>query len=74
VIDVPVMKVKPAVPGSVVRFPRDRNRVLKDEGEDVPDGDLYWHRRIRDGSIERVDTDADVTPTGREPVSPLTTR
>jgi hypothetical protein len=63
------MKVKPAVPGSVVRFPSSRDRILKDEGEDVPD-ENYWHRRLRDGSVVLVDG----APTGREPVTPLTTR
>jgi len=63
------MKVKPTVPGSVVRFPRDKDRVLKDEGEDVPDDEMYWHRRLLDRSIVRVDG-----PTGLEPVAPLTVR
>jgi len=62
------MKVKPA-PGSTVRFPNDRTRTLRDEGEDVPDDDVYWNRRLRDGSVVRIGA-----PTGAEPVAPLTTR
>lgn len=63
------MKVKPSNAGEVVRFPNDRSRVLRAEGEEVPDGDIYWTRRLRDGSVVRVNE-----PTGNEPVAPLTTR
>jgi hypothetical protein len=63
------MKVKPAVSGSVVRFPYDPKRALKDEGEDVPDDDTYWNRWLRDGSVVRVGA-----PTGNEPIAPLSTR
>jgi len=63
------MKVKPVDPSAVIRFPNDPKRLLRAEGEDVPDGDNYWTRRVLDGSVKRVDE-----PTGREPVTPLTTR
>lgn len=63
------MMVKPARPGEIVRYPGDAQRVLPAEGAEVPDADNYWHRRLRDGSVVRV-----VEPTGREPVTPLTTR
>lgn len=36
---------------------------------DVPDTS-FWHRRIADREIELVDA----TPTGLEPIAPLTTR
>jgi hypothetical protein len=41
----------------------------------VPDT-TFWHRRRMDKSIVEVADDADAapTPTGREPVAPLTTR
>ena len=69
------MKVRPTVPGSVIRFPRDlrKDRQLADEGEEVPetgDDGLYWHRLIRSGDVTRIDA----APTGREPTTPLTTR
>jgi len=63
------MLVKPRIPGSVVRFPGDKTRVLKDEGEDVPGGDIYWTRRLLDGSVVRVDA-----PMPNAPIAPLTTR
>lgn len=82
------MKVKPATPGDVVRFPSDRSRVLRAEGENVPDGDIYWVRRLRDGSVVRVN-DAPAAsehspappaervedaPAASAPIPPLTTR
>lgn len=67
------MKVKPRVPGSVVRYPNDPQRRLRDEGDEVPetgDDSLYWHRLILSGDIVRLDA----APTGREPVTPVITR
>jgi Protein of unknown function (DUF2635) len=43
------MWVKPA-PGRTVRDPRSMAK-LPDEGREVPDGDLFWVRRIRDGDV-----------------------
>lgn len=68
------MKVRPTIPGSVIRYPSDpqKHRRLSEEGDEVPetgeDG-LHWHRLIRSGDVTRIDA-----PTGREPVAPLTTR
>lgn len=82
------MKAKPTNPGEVVRFPGDPRRILRLEGEDVPDDDLYWTRRLLDRSITRIveepadfaherakspGGDAAVVPLGA-PVSPLTAR
>jgi hypothetical protein len=43
------MWVKPA-PGRTVRDPRSMAK-LPDEGREVPDGDLFWVRRVRDGDV-----------------------
>lgn len=64
------MRVKPADPTAVIRDPHTK-RQLPAEGGDVPDGDVFWNRRLRDGSVVRV---VDESPTGREPIAPLTTR
>ena len=50
------MKVIPAQ-GRVVRDPRSM-MLLPEDGREVPDGDPFWARRIRDG---------DVTVAGQEP-------
>lgn len=63
------MKVKPAVPGSIIRDPHTR-RPLPDEGADVPETS-FWHRRLRDGDVVRITAGP---PSGMEPVAPLTTR
>lgn len=67
------MKVKPAIPGTVIRYPNDPRRRLPDEGDEVPEtgpDSLHWNRLLRTQEIVRV---ADA-PTGHEPVAPLTTR
>jgi hypothetical protein len=46
----------------------DGERVILD-AVDVPD-DNFWNRRLRAGEVVR----ADATPTGNEPIAPLTTR
>lgn len=43
------MHVKPAE-GRAVRDPRSM-RLLPEEGAEVPDGDLFWQRRVRDGDV-----------------------
>lgn len=66
------MKVKPAIPGAVIRDPISR-RALPEEGGDVPDTS-FWIRRLRAGEVvivgEREVTNL-VTP---ESVTPLMTR
>lgn len=62
------MKVKPAVPGAVIRDP-ETMRLLPEEGAEVPENN-FWIRRLRGGDVVRIDAE----PTGREPVTPLTTR
>lgn len=42
------MFVKP-VPGRRVRYPGDPSRLLPDEGAEVPDRDLFWRRRLKQG-------------------------
>ena len=63
------MRVKPVDPNAVIRDPVTL-RPLPAEGGDVPEN-TFWVRRLRAGEVVRID---DVTPTGREPVAPLTTR
>ena len=43
------MKVIPA-PGRSVRDPKNM-QLLPDEGREVPDGDAFWTRRLRDGDV-----------------------
>ncbi len=68
------MRVKPANPGAVIRDPQTKRR-LPDEGASVPDTN-FWHRRVRAGDVVLVEEEpaAREAPTGREPVTPLTTR
>lgn len=65
------MKVKPRIPGAVIRDPNTK-RPLPPEGADVPETS-YWIRRLGDGVTGDVVL-VDHPPTGREPVTPLTTR
>jgi hypothetical protein len=59
----PSMKVKPASDGLIVRHPirgAMPGRQLRVEGEEVPDDDNYWNRRLAAGDVVRVEeTDAD---------------
>lgn len=43
------MKVLP-VAGRAVRDPRNM-QLLPETGRDVPDGDPFWVRRVRDGDV-----------------------
>ena len=43
------MLVKP-VPGRTVRDPHSM-ALLTEEGREVPDGDAFWLRRLRDGDV-----------------------
>lgn len=44
------MKVKPA-PGMTVRDPHPPYAILPPEGREVPDHDVFWNRRVRDGDV-----------------------
>jgi hypothetical protein len=63
------MIIKPAKPDVNVPYPMSQ-RTLAPEGAEVPDGDLYWIRRLRAGEVVRVEHAPDPTA----PVAPLTTR
>lgn len=57
------MFVKPA-PGLKIRDPEMKD-LIPDEGRNVSDDDLYWHRRLRDGDVvlpEKTNTWAAVSP------------
>lgn len=58
------MRVKPA-PGRTVRDPRSMI-VLSDEGREVPDHDVYWQRRVRDGDVIVENDDPHAAPYGQE--------
>jgi Protein of unknown function (DUF2635) len=64
------MRAKPVDPDAVIRDPVTQ-RQLPAEGGEVPDTS-FWRRRLLAGEIELVDEQQ--APTGREPVTPLTTR
>lgn len=70
------MRVKPVIPGAVVRDPVTR-QPLPAKGGIVPDN-VYWTRRLLAGEVEPAEAEAEVepaaTPTGLEPVTSLTTR
>jgi len=57
------MFVKPA-PGLKIRDPELKD-LIPEEGRNVSDDDLYWHRRLRDGDVvlvEKTDAPAAVQP------------
>lgn len=60
------MKVKPKT-GLAVYDP-ETSQALPPEGATVPDN-AFWRRKVRAGDVVLIDE-----PTGREPVTPLTTR
>jgi hypothetical protein len=69
------MMIKPAIPGAVVRDPRNLRKDVRipDDGIEVPDDDLHWAQRLRDGDVVRVgDTVRVAGPQAAIP--PLTTR
>lgn len=49
------MKVKPAREGLRVLDPADSMKPLPVEGKEVGDFDSYWHRRILDGDVVKVE-------------------
>ena len=52
------MFVKPAE-GLKVRRPEKPYELLLDEGAEVSEFDMYWHRRLRDGDVVEVKRDHD---------------
>ena len=64
------MRVKPVDPSAVIRDPHTMT-VLPADGGEVPET-TFWIRRVLDGSVVRIGESA--TPTGSEPITPLTTR
>ena len=67
------MRIKPAVPGAVIRFPSDPQRRVPDEGCEMPPSGMdaeHFQRLL----LTREIIPADAAPTGREPTTPLTTR
>ncbi|EFJ5340433.1 DUF2635 domain-containing protein [Escherichia coli] len=55
------MFVKP-VPGRRVRYPGDPSRLLPDEGAEVPDRDLFWRRRLKQGDVVLADNATTAAP------------
>ena len=47
--------LKPAVEGFIVRFPGNRDRILKQKGEYVR-ANTFWRRRLRGGDVIKVET------------------
>lgn len=64
------MRVKPTVEGAIIRDPVTR-LPLPAAGGEVPENS-FWIRRLRAGEVVRLEDEK--TPTGMEPVTPLTTR
>ena len=64
------MRVKPVDPNAVIRDPHTL-RQLPPEGGEVPDNS-FWTRRLLAGEVTRLEEP--VTPSGNEPIAPLTTR
>lgn len=73
------MRVKPSRPDLVIRFPGNPRRVLKADGEEVPDS-VYWNRRLLDAErgMDGVVRVPDAAPVRagqpQPPVTPMTTR
>ncbi len=63
------MKVRPVIPGTIIRDPHTR-RPLPEEGGEVVLS-TFWIRRLRASEVILIEESA---PTGLEPVTPLTTR
>ena len=71
------MRIKPAVPGAVIRFPSDPRRRVPDEGCEMPASGAdaeHFRRLLLTRELEVAVDDAVAAPTGREPTTPLTTR
>lgn len=71
------MRIKPTVPGAVIRFPSDPRRLVPDEGCEMPTGGAdaeHFRRLLLTRELEVVADDAVAAPTGREPTTQLTTR
>lgn len=64
------MKIRPRDPGVLIRDPHTR-RLLPDEGYDVPDGDVFWQRRLDAGEVVLVEREGSLV---MPPVAPLSTR
>lgn len=64
------MMIKPTIAGQLFRDPHTK-RVLPQTGGKMPDS-TFWRRRLAAGDVEIIDEPT--PPTGREPVTPLTTR
>jgi hypothetical protein len=54
------MKVKPVIPGAVIRDPVTK-RQLPDKGDEVPDTS-FWVRRLLAGEVERIDESSEIEP------------
>ena len=59
------MKVKLAE-GRALRDPQTRQLMRPDEVRDVPDHDVYWRRRLRDGDV--VPAETPIARHGRHPI------
>lgn len=71
------MRVKPAVPGAVIRFPSDPRRRVPDEGCEMPVSGVdaeHFQRLLLTKELVQADDIGSAPPTGREPTTPLTTR
>lgn len=80
------MKVRPADPNAVIRYPNDlaKHRQLPVDGDEVPDNDVYWNRRLLAREVVRCDAPAEPDHPGAErlaaasgpsaPITPLVTR
>lgn len=67
--------VKPVNPDAVLYDPTTK-RKLRPEGDEFLD-DHFWRRRERDGEVTIKPADEPkerAAPTGREPLTPMTTR
>ncbi|WP_074465094.1 DUF2635 domain-containing protein [Escherichia coli] len=54
------------------RYPGDPSRLLPDEGAEVPDRDLFWRRRLKQGDVVLADK-ATTAASGKVTVSTAAT-
>lgn len=66
------MFVKPAA-GLSIRDP-DLLDLLPPEGREVPDSQGYWHRRVRDGDVQLVQSPVAETVIPAAPAKPARNR
>lgn len=51
--ELPQLRIRPARPGLVIRYPDRPTALLPEDGDTVP-GNTFWRRLLRDGDVVEV--------------------